>query len=94
MTAVCAACWISPYTWVGSDSELHYHLWLAVLLGGAITSLPVYLAVIAPGKEVTRHVIAIAQVLFSGLLIHVTGGRIETHFHIFGSLAFIAIYRD
>ena len=32
--------------------------------------------------------------LWSGLLIHLTGGRIETHFHIFGSLAFLAFYRD
>ena len=30
----------------------------------------------------------------SGLLIHLTGGRIETHFHVFGSLAFLAFYRD
>ena len=30
----------------------------------------------------------------SALLIHLTGGRIETHFHIFGSLAFLAFYRD
>ena len=28
------------------------------------------------------------------MLIHLTGGRIETHFHIFGSLAFLAFYRD
>jgi signal transduction histidine kinase len=33
-------------------------------------------------------------VAFSSLLIHVTGGRIETHFHVFGSLAFLAAYRD
>jgi signal transduction histidine kinase len=32
--------------------------------------------------------------LWSALLIHLTGGRIETHFHIFGSLAFLAFYRD
>src|SRR5258705_279957 len=32
--------------------------------------------------------------LTSGLLIHLTGGRIETHFHVFGSLAFLAFYRD
>jgi two-component system, sensor histidine kinase and response regulator len=30
----------------------------------------------------------------SGLLIHLSGGRIETHFHVFGSLAFLAFYRD
>jgi signal transduction histidine kinase/DNA-binding response OmpR family regulator len=32
--------------------------------------------------------------LMGALLIHLTGGRIETHFHVFGSLAFLAIYRD
>jgi len=32
--------------------------------------------------------------LMSALLIHVTGGRIETHFHVFGSLAFLSFYRD
>ena len=32
--------------------------------------------------------------LMSGLLIDLTGGRIETHFHIFGALAFLSFYRD
>lgn len=32
--------------------------------------------------------------LWSALLIHLTGGRVETHFHVFGSLAFLAFYRD
>ena len=32
--------------------------------------------------------------LMGALLIHLTGGRIETHFHVFGSLAFLAFYRD
>jgi signal transduction histidine kinase/CheY-like chemotaxis protein len=32
--------------------------------------------------------------LMGVLLIHLTGGRIETHFHVFGSLAFLAFYRD
>src|SRR5262249_30890004 len=42
----------------------------------------------------TRQCIAVAQMLWSGLLIHLMGGRIETHFHVFGSLAFLAFYRD
>ncbi len=37
---------------------------------------------------------SVAQMLWSGLLIHLTGGRVEAHFHIFGSLAFLAIYRE
>ena len=32
--------------------------------------------------------------MMSGLLIHLTGGRIETHFHIFASLGILAIYQD
>ena len=44
--------------------------------------------------DFTRHTIAVAQMLTSALLIHLSGGRIETHFHIFGSLAFLAFYRD
>src|SRR5678815_1927896 len=32
--------------------------------------------------------------LYSALLIHLSGGRIETHFHVFGSLAFLAFYLD
>ncbi len=32
--------------------------------------------------------------LFSALIIHLMGGRIEAHFHVFGSLAFLAAYRD
>ena len=44
--------------------------------------------------KVARHVIAIGQMLMSALLIHLTGGRIETHFHVFGSLAILAFYRD
>jgi len=91
---VAAACWISPLTWAGSQFATHPHVSFALLGGGALASLPVILATIAPGRLLTRYVISIAQVLFSGLLIHVTGGRIETHFHVFGSLAFLAFYRD
>ncbi len=32
--------------------------------------------------------------LYSAIIIHISGGRIETHFHIFGSLAFLSFYRD
>jgi signal transduction histidine kinase len=69
-------------------------VYAAIVLGGAITSLPVYLAFRRPGEFVTRLVISVAQVLWSALLIHLTGGRIETHFHVFGSMAFLAFYRD
>src|SRR5580692_2444077 len=88
------AFWISPHTWVGTVSQVHIHVWAAVLLGGLLTSVPVFLGLTRPGTVLTRHVIAIGQMLMSALLIHLTGGRIETHFHVFGSLAILAFYRD
>jgi signal transduction histidine kinase/FixJ family two-component response regulator len=92
--AIAAAVWISPRTWAGASSQIHIHVWTAILLGGAISSLPILLARWFPGSTGTRHVIAAAQMLMSALLIHLSGGRIETHFHVFGSLAILAFYRD
>ena len=94
LACVAAAIWISPLTWVGLSSQTHPHVWTALLLGGAIVSLPLYMALRHSGTALTRHVVAVGQMLMSGLLIHLTGGRIETHFHVFGSLAFLAFYRD
>ena len=94
IAGVVAAVWISPNTWAGAHSETHLHVWSAILLGGLITLFPVCLALKHPGSKLTRHVIAVSQMLTSALLIHLSGGRIETHFHIFGSLAFLACYRD
>jgi two-component system, sensor histidine kinase and response regulator len=92
--SIAVALWLSPQAWAGSISAVHIHVWAAGLLGGIITAGPVVLAIWLPGRVLTRHVIATAQVLTSALLIHLTGGRIETHFHVFGSLAFLAFYRD
>jgi signal transduction histidine kinase len=94
LAGIAAAVWISPRTWIGAQSQIHIHVWAAVFIGGAITSFPVWLVWKRPGEGITRHAIAVGQTLTSALLIHLTGGRIETHFHVFGSLAFLAIYRD
>jgi two-component system, sensor histidine kinase and response regulator len=94
LAGIIAALWISPKTWIGAASQTHVHVWAAIFLGGAIASFPIFLAWKQPGRKLTRHVMAVAQMLFSALLIHLTGGRIETHFHVFGSLAFLAFYRD
>jgi two-component system sensor histidine kinase/response regulator len=94
LAGIVAALWLSPRTWIGTQSTTHIHVWLAIFFGGAVTAVPVALALARPTDVVTRHVVAIGQMLMSALLIHLTGGRIETHFHIFGSLAFLAYYRD
>jgi two-component system sensor histidine kinase/response regulator len=88
------ALWVSPLAWSGTVSTVHVHVWAAVVLGGLVCLFPALLAVVQPGEPSTRYTIAVAQMLMSALLIHLTGGRIETHFHVFGSLAFLAFYRD
>ncbi|MGJ5817079.1 response regulator [Paludibaculum fermentans] len=85
---------VSPLAWDGRVQTTHLHIWAALFLGALVSSLPVFLALRRPGAVLTRHVIAAAQMMMGALLIHFTGGRIETHFHVFGSLAFLALYRD
>lgn len=94
LAGIAASLVFTPLEWSGSEKTIHINVWAAVFLGGAITSLPVYLSWARPGATITRHVIAVSQALFSALLIHLMGGRIETHFHVFGSIAFLGFYRD
>jgi len=94
VAGIAAALLVSPRTWAGSGSTVHLHVWTALTLGGCLTAGPILLILFRRGEPITRYTIAAAQMLFSALLIHLTGGRIETHFHVFGSLAFLSIYRD
>src|SRR5687767_7775355 len=94
LMGIAFALWVSPLAWDGPVSRTHLHVWAAVVLGGLISLFPALLALLRPGLPSTRYTIAIAQMLMGALLIHLTGGRIETHFHVFGSLAFLAFYRD
>jgi diguanylate cyclase (GGDEF)-like protein len=84
----------TPLTWSGTISHINPHVWFALFMGGAISFFPLVLVKLQPGAVLTRHAIAVSQMLTSALLILLTGGRIETHFHVFGSLAFLAFYRD
>jgi signal transduction histidine kinase len=92
--AILLATWRSPRAWTGASSSVHPHLWAAGFLGAAVISLPILFVWFRPGSTLTRHTVAAGQMLMSGLLIHLGDGRIEMHFHVFGSLAFIAFYRD
>lgn len=94
VASIIVACFISPATWAGTFSEPHIHLFAAIFLGGLITIFPVLMAIFQPGETLTRHCIATGQALMSALLIHLSGGRIEAHFHVFCSLAFLSLYRD
>jgi hypothetical protein len=92
--AILVAVMWSPRTWIAQYWSIHQHVIAAAILGGVFAAYPLYLIVRKPGTRYTRHMIAIGQMLQSALLVHVTGGRIETHFHVFGSLALLAFYRD
>ena len=94
LAAILTSLVIAPRAWSGTTSRIHPFIWAATLLGGAIVSLPITLAWFQSGRVLTRHLIAVTQMLIGTLMIHLTGGRIETHFYIFGSLAFLAFYRD
>jgi len=85
---------LSPLTWDGARSSLNPHLLAALLAGPAFIVPSILLAVRHPGRHLTRHVLAVSQTLVSIVLIDVTNGRIESHFHVFGSLAILAFYRD
>ncbi|HWM87935.1 MAG TPA: hypothetical protein VNO33_18905, partial [Kofleriaceae bacterium] len=84
----------SPYGWAGKVQTTHLHVYYALILGGALTLPPIFMIRRWPGTALTRHSVAAAQMCWSALLIHLSGGRVETHFHVFGSLAFLAFYRD
>jgi PAS domain S-box-containing protein len=94
LAGILIALFVAPLAWAGQSSQVHLHVWAAIFLGGAISIFPIWLTRIWPGAAVTRYVIAVAQMLMSALLIALTGGRIETHFHVFGSLVILSFYRD
>lgn len=85
---------ISPTSWEGVSGSPHIHVVLSIWLGMTIIILPVALAWFYSGKRLTRQTIAVAQMLMTALLIHLMGGRLETHFLVFGSLTFLAFYAD
>lgn len=85
---------VSPYTWSGATSEVHIHIWSSILLGAVILLPPVILVTTSASSKLAPYLIACSQMLFGALLIHLMAGRIEAHFHIFGSLAFLATYRN
>lgn len=94
IAGVITALLVSPHAWSGVHYHTHVHVLVAVFVGGALALFPNALVLTKPGRYLNRQVIAISQMLFSALFIHLSGGRIETHFSVFGSLALLAFYRD
>ncbi|MFN8827276.1 MAG: methyl-accepting chemotaxis protein [Planctomycetota bacterium] len=84
----------TPNAWVGTTVSPHAHVLAALLVGGGSAAALAWFARTQPGQPLTRHTAAVAVMLLSALFIHVGGGRIEVHFAVFVSLAFLAAYRD
>ncbi len=63
-----------------------------VALCAAILAGPVGTFLLRPGSPVVSHAIAAASMCFSGLLIHLAGGMIEAHFHVFVALAALTAF--
>ncbi len=68
--------------------------WAAVLLGGSLSVVSLWLIWALPGATLTRHVVAVSQIGWSALWIELSGGRAEAQLHVFASLALLAVYRD
>ena len=69
--------------------------WLAAfVVGGGVSAGAYVLAQRAPGAFGTRIFIALGLMAYSALFISQSHGMIEMHFHIFGALAFLLVYRD
>jgi hypothetical protein len=94
IAAVVVAVVYSPIGWANKQQPMGGFVTLAIVAGGILTLVPLAMTRLLAGARTTRHVMAASQMLFSALFIHLSGGRIETHFHIFGSLAWLAFYLD
>ena len=85
---------VAPYTCAGVEKSLHPNTNAVLGLGFVFMIFPGLLGSFRSGETATRHVVASSQMQYSALFIHLTQGRIETHFYVFGSLAILALYRD
>lgn len=94
LAAMAAALFFTPHTYLGQQSAVHAHVWATALIGFAISGSAILAMRYRPYSPNTRHIVAAMQMLWGALIIHVSGGRIEAHFHIFVSIAILSIYRD
>jgi len=85
----------SPFTGPSAGAGQALSVSDEVLLIGLILTLPMgFLAWRRPGATCTRVMAVTGQMVWSGLIIHASDGAPEAHFHLLGSLAFVAFYRD
>lgn len=94
MIGVGIALVVSPRTWAGIESAVNGHVWVALVLGGLVALPPAVMAWVRPAAGLTPFMVTVGQMLTGALWIHLGAGRLEMHFHVFVSLALLAMYRD
>ncbi|MDB4942173.1 MAG: chemotaxis protein [Labilithrix sp.] len=94
VVGIAIAAWITPRAWEGLDSTVHPNVFSALLLGGALALPPCLLVAKLPSSALARHAVVGAQMGMAALLTHLCGGRVETHFLVFVSLASFSFYGD
>ena len=73
---------------------LSEHLSHAILASLVLAGVPLWLIRFRPGARLTRYAVAASFMGWSATLIHLSGGMLELHFHVFVMLAFLLVYRD
>ncbi len=89
---VAVGMFLAPSVWPGET--LLMLVWEAIFVGAGILLLPTLLALFHPNHRATRYCVAIAQILFSTLLVHLARGQHEIHFTLLLFLTFLTLYRD
>jgi signal transduction histidine kinase/CheY-like chemotaxis protein len=67
---------------------------LGFIGGGTLFGITYVAYKLFAGTQTYRYVLALVLMTFSIVMIQQSLGRIEMHFHIFGALSFLVIYRD
>lgn len=92
--AIICSVFLSPPAYKGMEAVLHTNIWMTLFFGGALTFVASAFALVHAGEEITRHVVAIAQVLMAALLVFLVDGRIEGSLLLLAAFALLAFYRD
>lgn len=86
--------WLAVIGFVWTHGAGAENLFTAIVIGASIATVPTTLIVWRPGTAATRHAIAVAQMLYGTLIVHLTGGKLGTPYHVFVSLTVLALYGD
>jgi len=85
---------VTPGAWAGLAGIAANPLMLALAVGTPVALLPVLMVMSEPGRVANRYVIAVSQVLMSGLLVVLTANKGLSFLHVYASLAILTFYRN